>query len=56
MGEILVKIMVELLSAIALVTKQVKQKRPSESVLADTPTPIDSTQRSKIRKEAFGGE
>jgi len=31
MSEILVKIMVELLSAIALATKQVKQKRPSES-------------------------
>jgi hypothetical protein len=33
MGEIIVKIMVELLSTIALVTKQIKQKRPRESVL-----------------------
>ena len=33
MGEIIVKIMVELLSTIALVTKQVKQKRPRESVV-----------------------
>ena len=33
MGEIIVKIMVELLSTIALVTKQISQKRPSESVL-----------------------
>jgi len=33
MAEILVKIMVELLSAIALLTKQVKKKRPGESIL-----------------------
>lgn len=33
MGEIIVKIMVELLSAIALVTKQIKQKRPRECAL-----------------------
>jgi hypothetical protein len=33
MGEIIVNIMVELLSAIALVTKQIKQKRPRECVL-----------------------
>jgi hypothetical protein len=34
MGEIIVKIMVELLSTIALVTKQIKQKRPREFVLS----------------------
>ena len=33
MGVIIVKIMVELLSTIALVTKQIKQNRPRESVL-----------------------
>jgi hypothetical protein len=33
MGEIIVKIMVELLSAIALVTKEIEQKRPRECVL-----------------------
>ena len=32
MEEIIIKIMVELLSTIALVTKQIKQKRPRESV------------------------
>jgi hypothetical protein len=32
MGKIIVKIMVELLSTIALVTKQINQKRPRESV------------------------
>jgi hypothetical protein len=34
MGKIIVKIMVELLSTIALVTKQIKQSRPCERVLA----------------------
>jgi hypothetical protein len=32
MGTIIVKIMVELLSAIALVTKQIKQSRPCECI------------------------
>ena len=32
MGEIIVKIMVELLSTIALVTRQIKQNRPRESL------------------------
>lgn len=34
MGKTIVKIVVELLSALALVTKQIKQNRPSECVLA----------------------
>ena len=34
MTEIVVKIMVELLSTLALATKQVRQGRPSESVFA----------------------
>jgi len=34
MGKILVKIMVELLSTIALVTKQIKRSRPCECVYA----------------------
>ena len=34
MTEIMVKIMVELLSTLALATKQVQQGRPSESVLS----------------------
>src|SRR5579863_7673344 len=37
MAEIIVKIMVELLSTLALVTKQIKQKRPSKCVLTDIP-------------------
>jgi hypothetical protein len=35
MAEVIVKIIVELLSTLAVVTKQIKQKRPSESVLVD---------------------
>ena len=35
MTEMIVKIMTELISTLALVTKQVKQKRPSKHVLAD---------------------
>jgi hypothetical protein len=35
MTEMNVKIMAELISTLALVTKQIKQKRPSEYVLVD---------------------
>jgi hypothetical protein len=35
MAEIIVKIMVELLSTLALVTKQINQRRPSKFVLTD---------------------
>ena len=35
MNEIIVKIMVELLSTLALVTKQIKQGRPSEFIFSD---------------------
>jgi len=35
MAEIMVKIMVELLSTLAVATKQVEQGRSSESILAD---------------------
>jgi hypothetical protein len=37
MTEIMVKIMVELLSTLAVVTKQIRQKRPSQSILTDIP-------------------
>jgi hypothetical protein len=36
MAEIIVKIMVELLSTLAVATKQIKQGKPSESILAYT--------------------
>ena len=37
MAEMIVKILVELISTLTLVTKQIKQKRPSDSVLIDIP-------------------
>jgi hypothetical protein len=36
MTEIIVKIMVETISTLALVTKQIKQKRPSEYILINS--------------------
>lgn len=53
MVQIIVKILVELLSTLALVTKQIRQKQPSKS---STPgdTSVDRTTRSKIREETLG--
>ncbi len=48
------KIIVELISTLALVTKQVKQGRPSEFVLIGTT--LDSMEHSEIYKEAPGRE
>jgi hypothetical protein len=44
MAEIIVKIMVELLSTLALVTKQVKQKRTSESDFVGNPVDLNAAQ------------
>ena len=47
MTEIIVKIMVELLSSLALATKQIRKGRPSESVFADVfITRLDGMQRN----------
>ncbi len=54
MTEIVVKILVELLSTLALATKQIKQGRPSESVFSDVLS--YSMQCREIRKEALWGE
>ena len=54
MTEIVVKIMVELLSTLAIATKQITQGRPSESVFAGVL--LDLMQRREIRKEAFRRE
>jgi hypothetical protein len=51
---VLVKIIVELISTLALATKQVKQGRFSESVLLVTT--IDSMGRREIHGEASGRE
>jgi len=49
MDQIVVKIMMELFSTLALATKMLKQGRPSESVLPDVVS--YSVQHSEIRKE-----
>ncbi len=54
MTAIVVKILVELLSTLALVTKQIRQGRPSESVYTDVLS--YSMQCREIRKEALWGE
>ncbi len=54
MRDIIVKIMVELLSSIALVTKQIKQKLPRESLLDYWS--FDSTHCSEVDKEALERE
>jgi hypothetical protein len=51
--EIAVKIMVEVLSTIALATKQIKQGRLSESIPANPAITGSSIQRRKTGKEAF---
>jgi hypothetical protein len=51
MTELVVKIMVEILSTLALATKLIKQGRPSESVFADVLP--NSMQRREISEEAF---
>ena len=54
MTEIIVKILVELLSSLALATKQIRQGRSSESVFIDAC--LDSMERREIRKEVFWRE
>jgi hypothetical protein len=55
MDEIIIKVLVELLSTLALVTDQITQGQPSESIFFTYKT-LDWTLRSEIRKEAFGRE
>ena len=54
MTEIVVKIMVELLSTLALVTKQIKQGRSSESIFDDFS--LDSKKCREICEEAIRRE
>ncbi len=51
MDEMVVKIMTELISALALATKEVKQGRLSESVVADVTRYL--AQRREVWKKAF---
>jgi len=52
--EMVVKILVELISTLAQVTEELKQRRSSESVLADVL--LCSATRSQICQEVFQGE
>ena len=54
MDEIVVKILVELIPTLAMVTTGLKQRRSSESVLAGVL--LCSAPRSQIRKQIFEGE
>jgi hypothetical protein len=54
MAEMVIKIMVELLSALGLVTKQIEQKRPSTSAVIDTS--VNLMQCSEIHEETVGRE
>jgi len=54
MNEIVVKILVELISTLALVTEELKQRRSSESLLADVR--LCSAPCSQICKDIFQGE
>jgi len=54
MDEIVAKILVELISTLALVTEELKQRQSSEPVLADVLR--CSAPRSQICKEVYQGE
>jgi hypothetical protein len=53
MSEMIVKILVQLISTLAVATKQIKQGRLSESDLTDMSLGLDSMRRREVRKEAF---
>ena len=54
MTEMVVKILVELLSALALVTKEIKQGKPSESVFGDLSYYLTQCNPEKLVKKLFG--
>ena len=56
MTDVVVKIIVELISTLALATKQVKQGRPSECQCVLVDASLYSRRRRETSKEAFGRE
>jgi hypothetical protein len=54
MTEVVVKILVELLSTLALATKQIKQGKPSESVFGETLYYLTQCDAEKLVKKLFG--
>jgi hypothetical protein len=51
--DVIVKILVSLISTLAVATNQIKQGRLSESILRITRSPLDSVENRKIWKEDF---
>ena len=56
MAQIVVKILVELLSTLALVTKQIKEGKPSKSVFGSVLYYHTQRNTEKVLKKLFGGE
>ena len=56
MSEMVVKILVELLSTLALVTKQIKQGKTSEFIYRDILCCLTQYNVEKFAKKLFGGE
>ena len=56
MTEMVVKILVEFLSTLALVTKQIKQGKSSESVIREILRCVTQHNVEKIAKKLFGGD
>jgi hypothetical protein len=56
MTEILVKILVELLSTLALATKQIKEGKSSESIFGEVLYYVTQCNAEKLVKKLFGGE
>jgi hypothetical protein len=56
MDAMVIKIMAELLSTLAVATRELKQGRPSESVLADLLPGLTQRNAVKFVKRGFGGK
>ena len=54
MTEMVIKILVELLSALALVTKQIRQGKPSESVFGEVLYYLTQRNAEKLVKKLLG--
>lgn len=55
LAEIIVKILVTMISTLAVATNAVKQGRLSESTLRIAQSMVDSMENREIREEAFRG-
>ena len=56
MAEMVIKILVELLSILALATKQIEQGKSSESFFGEVLCHLTSCNAEKLVKKLFGGE